>query len=107
MMKELCSVCSGKTPKCYTRPFCQLKNCNRLAAMLTTMIEDGQSVMCVMKKITWYIFIISYNIKSLMVVPFMNLLKSTLSPIPCKCPVSEYCQILHFPLPSIEGCREL
>nr|DAM94555.1 MAG TPA: hypothetical protein [Caudoviricetes sp.] len=28
-----------------------------------------------------------------MVVPFMNLLKSTLSPIPCKCPVSEYCQI--------------
>ena len=24
-----------------------------------------------------------------MVVPFMNLLKSTLSPIPCKCPVSE------------------
>ena len=80
---------------------------NRLAAMLTTMIEDGQSVMCVMKKITWYIFIICYNIKSLMVVPFMNLLKSTISPIPCKCPVSEYCQILHFPLPSIEGCREL
>ena len=107
MMKELCSVCSGKKPKCYTHPFCQLKNCNRLAAMLTTMIEDGQSVMCVMKKITWYIFIICYNIKSLMVVPFMNLLKSTLSPIPCKCPVSEYCQILHFPLPSIEGCREL
>ena len=50
MMKELCSVCSGKKPKCYTHPFCQLKNCNRLAAMLTTMIEDGQSVMCVMKK---------------------------------------------------------
>ena len=54
-----------------------------------------------------YEIIITYSIKSLMVVPFMNLLKSTLSPIPCKCPVSEYCQILHFPLPSIEGCREL
>lgn len=51
MMKELCSVCSGKKPKCYTRPFCQLKNCNRLAAMLTTMIEDGQSVMCINKKL--------------------------------------------------------
>ena len=36
-----------------------------------------------------YEIIIVYNIKSLMVVPFMNLLKSTLSPIPCKCPVSE------------------
>ena len=36
-----------------------------------------------------YEIIIAYSIKSLMVVPFMNLLKSTLSPIPCKCPVSE------------------
>lgn len=41
----------GKKTKCYTRPFCQLKNCNRLAAMLTTMIEDGQSVMCDNKKL--------------------------------------------------------
>ena len=49
----------------------------------------------------------AYSIKSLMVVPFMNLLKSTLSPIPCKCPVSEYCQILDFPLPPIEGCRDV
>lgn len=54
-----------------------------------------------------YEIINAYSIKSLMVVPFMNLLKSTLSPIPCKCPISEYCQILHFPLPPIEGCREL
>ena len=36
-----------------------------------------------------YEIITIYSIKSLMVVPFMNLLKSTLSPIPCKCPVSE------------------
>ena len=36
-----------------------------------------------------YEIINAYSIKSLMVVPFMNLLKSTLSPIPCKCPVSE------------------
>ena len=36
-----------------------------------------------------YEIIIAYSIKSLMVVPFMNLLKSTLSPIPCKCPVAE------------------
>ena len=36
-----------------------------------------------------YEIIIAYSIKSLMVVPFMNLLKSTLSPIPYKCPVSE------------------
>ena len=36
-----------------------------------------------------YVLINAYSIKSLMVVPFMNLLKSTLSPIPCKCPVSE------------------
>ena len=36
-----------------------------------------------------YEIIIAYSIKSLMVVPFMNLLKSTLSPILCKCPVSE------------------
>ena len=41
----------GKKPKCYPRPFCQLKNCNRLAAMLTTMIEDGQSVMCDNKRL--------------------------------------------------------
>ena len=50
-----------------------------------------------------YEIINAYSIKSLMVVPFMNLLKSTLSPIPCKCPVSEYCQILHFPLPPDRG----
>ena len=37
-----------------------------------------------------YEIINAYSIKSLMVVPFMNLLKSTLSPIPCKCPVSDY-----------------
>ncbi len=36
-----------------------------------------------------YEIINAYSIKSLMVVPFMNLLKSTLSPIPGKCPVSE------------------
>ena len=36
-----------------------------------------------------YEIITIYSIKSLMVVPFMNLLKSTLSPTPCKCPVSE------------------
>ena len=36
-----------------------------------------------------YEIINAYSIKSLMVVPFMNLLKSTLYPIPCKCPVSE------------------
>ena len=36
-----------------------------------------------------YEIITLYSIKSLMVVPFMNLLKSTLSPIPYKCPVSE------------------
>ena len=36
-----------------------------------------------------YEIINAYSIKSLMVVPFMNLLKSTLSPIPCKCPVSK------------------
>ena len=36
-----------------------------------------------------YEIITIYSIKSLMVVPFMNLLKSTRSPIPCKCPVSE------------------
>ena len=36
-----------------------------------------------------YKIINAYSIKSLMVVPFMNLLKSTLSPIPGKCPVSE------------------
>ena len=36
-----------------------------------------------------YEIINAYSIKSLMVVPFMNLLKSTLSPIPCKYPVSE------------------
>ena len=42
-----------------------------------------------------YEIIIVYNIKSLRVVPFMNLLKSTLSPIPCKCPVSEYLSLIH------------
>ena len=36
-----------------------------------------------------YKIINAYSIKSLMVVAFMNLQKSTLSPIPCKCPVSE------------------
>ena len=36
-----------------------------------------------------YEIINAYSIKSLIVVPFINLLKSTLSPIPCKCPVSE------------------
>ena len=36
-----------------------------------------------------YEIINAYSIKSLMVVPFMNLLKSTLSPIPCKYPISE------------------
>ena len=54
-----------------------------------------------------YEIIITYSIKSLMVVPFMNLLKSTLSPMPCKCPVSEYCQILHLPLPTTIGGTEL
>ena len=44
-----------------------------------------------------YEIITIYSIKSLMVVPFMNLLKSTLSPIPYKCPVSEikFFRIIH------------
>ena len=44
-----------------------------------------------------YEIINAYSIKSLMVVPFMNLLKSTLSPIPYKCPVSEinFFMIIH------------
>ena len=44
-----------------------------------------------------YEIINAYNIKSLMVVPFMNLLKSTLSPIPCKCRflnTARYCTFL-------------
>ena len=54
----------GKKPKCYPRPFCQLKNCNRLAAMLTTMIEDGQSVMCVMKKnnLVYFYYLLQHQI---------------------------------------------
>ena len=76
-------------------------------------VEKNKQVMmlsiCGLYQILAYVYEIinAYSIKSLMVVPFMNLLKSTLSPIPCKCPVSEYCQILHFLLPSIEGCLEL
>lgn len=76
-------------------------------------VEKNKQVMmlsiCGLYQILAYVYEIinAYSIKFLMVVPFMNLLKSTLSPIPCKCPVSEYCQILHFPLPSIEGCLEL
>ena len=81
--------------------------------ILSAKVEKNKQVMMLsirgLYQILAYVYEIinAYSIKSLMVVPFMNLLKSTLSPIPCKCPVSEYCQILHLPLPTTIGGTEL